>query len=54
MKLKLIERYSLSSILIIQCPDDKSFCPEETTCCQLNNNSYGCCPCNQASCCLDK
>ncbi len=34
--------------------DEKSFCPEDTTCCELTNSSYGCCPYPQASCCSDK
>ncbi|CAF1308822.1 unnamed protein product [Adineta steineri] len=42
------------SISTIQCPDEKSFCPEETTCCELTDGSYGCCPYLQASCCSDK
>ncbi|CAF3737356.1 unnamed protein product [Rotaria socialis] len=39
----------------ILCPDhEKSICPEETTCCELNDHSYGCCPYRQASCCSNK
>ncbi|CAF1332324.1 unnamed protein product [Adineta ricciae] len=47
----LVEQTSLSTI---QCPDKKSYCPEETTCCQLGDGSYGCCPYAEASCCSDK
>ncbi|CAF4904019.1 unnamed protein product [Rotaria sp. Silwood1] len=43
-----------STISTIQCPDGKSYCPEETTCCQLKDDTYGCCPYPQASCCSDK
>ena len=36
-----------------QCPDSKAVCPEATTCCQLNNNTFGCCPVENAVCCKD-
>ena len=26
------------------CPDQQSECPEETTCCELLDGSWGCCP----------
>uniref|UniRef100_A0A8C2JQX3 Granulins domain-containing protein n=1 Tax=Cyprinus carpio TaxID=7962 RepID=A0A8C2JQX3_CYPCA len=26
------------------CPDDIYTCPDDTTCCKLDNGSYGCCP----------
>ncbi|CAF1201630.1 unnamed protein product [Adineta ricciae] len=42
------------SLSTVQCPDEKSFCPEDTTCCELTDGSYGCCPYQQASCCSDK
>jgi len=51
---KLMMSHSLSSLSTIQCSDEKSFCPEDTTCCELTNSSYGCCPYRQASCCSDK
>lgn len=34
--------------------DDKSVCPEETTCCEMKDGSYGCCPYKDGSCCEDK
>lgn len=27
-----------------KCPDHKSECPSETTCCQMQSGLYGCCP----------
>uniref|UniRef100_A0A914VV84 Granulins domain-containing protein n=1 Tax=Plectus sambesii TaxID=2011161 RepID=A0A914VV84_9BILA len=35
------------------CPDHKSQCPTDTTCCLLDNESYGCCPLPNAVCCDD-
>ncbi|KAA0704514.1 Granulins Proepithelin [Triplophysa tibetana] len=35
------------------CPDQFSTCPDDTTCCQLVNGSYGCCPMPKAVCCSD-
>ncbi|XP_029977512.1 granulin b isoform X2 [Sphaeramia orbicularis] len=37
----------------IQCPDKTSFCPDQTTCCQMSNGTYGCCPMPEAVCCED-
>lgn len=31
-------------VLTVECPDQKSACPDQTTCCHLTNDSYGCCP----------
>ncbi len=42
------------SSFLFEFQDEKSFCPEETTCCELINGQYGCCPYPQASCCSDK
>nr|CBN81736.1 Granulins [Dicentrarchus labrax] len=36
------------------CPDQASECPDETTCCQLLDGSWGCCPLVKAVCCEDK
>ncbi|CAF1075057.1 unnamed protein product, partial [Didymodactylos carnosus] len=38
----------------VQCPDEKSFCPDDTTCCILKEGGYGCCPFGSATCCADK
>ncbi|XP_067412373.1 progranulin [Emydura macquarii macquarii] len=38
----------------IICPDQKSACPDGTTCCQLPNSQYGCCPLQNAVCCSDR
>ncbi|XP_027011582.2 granulin b isoform X2 [Tachysurus fulvidraco] len=35
------------------CPDKVSTCPDDTTCCKLENGSYGCCPMPNAVCCED-
>ncbi|XP_047234054.1 granulin b isoform X1 [Girardinichthys multiradiatus] len=37
----------------VECPDKKSFCPDLTTCCQMTNGSFGCCPMPNAVCCSD-
>ncbi|KAM4524352.1 granulin b isoform 1-T2 [Odontesthes bonariensis] len=36
------------------CPDQESECPDDTTCCQLPDGSWGCCPLPKAVCCEDK
>ncbi|XP_037133247.1 granulin b isoform X1 [Syngnathus acus] len=36
------------------CPDGQSECPDATTCCQLLDGSWGCCPLAKAVCCADK
>ncbi|TKS89394.1 Granulins Proepithelin [Collichthys lucidus] len=38
----------------VQCPDKKSSCPDETTCCMMTNGTYGCCPMPDAVCCSDR
>lgn len=38
----------------ITCPDEVSECPDDTTCCQLLDDSWGCCPLAKAVCCEDK
>ncbi|XP_060776980.1 granulin b isoform X2 [Neoarius graeffei] len=37
----------------VTCPDKVSMCPDDTTCCKLENGSYGCCPMPNAVCCED-
>ena len=39
---------------IIVCPDRKSFCHAEHTCCQTKDGKYACCPFKRAVCCDDK
>ena len=44
------------AIEIIQsstCADDKTICPDGTTCCKSNQGLYGCCPAPNAVCCKD-
>ncbi|XP_024140576.1 granulin b [Oryzias melastigma] len=36
------------------CPDQESECPDDTTCCQLPDGSWGCCPFPKAVCCEDE
>ncbi|KAI5620383.1 granulins isoform X1, partial [Silurus asotus] len=38
----------------IECPDGESECPDGTTCCQMPDGSWGCCPMPNAVCCEDK
>uniref|UniRef100_A0A3Q3VYW6 Granulins domain-containing protein n=1 Tax=Mola mola TaxID=94237 RepID=A0A3Q3VYW6_MOLML len=38
----------------IICSDQRSECPDETTCCELLDGSWGCCPLAKAVCCEDK
>ncbi|XP_010864960.4 granulin b isoform X1 [Esox lucius] len=38
----------------VECPDKLSSCPEDSTCCVLEDGSYGCCPMPNAVCCSDK
>ena len=33
--------------------DGKSVCPEDSTCCQLMDQSFGCCPFQDGNCCSD-
>ncbi|XP_059180890.1 granulin b [Centropristis striata] len=44
----------LERVKAIICPDGESECPDETTCCQLRDASWGCCPLEKAVCCEDK
>ena len=37
----------------VVCPDNLSECPADTTCCQLDDGQYGCCPIPNALCCTD-
>ncbi|XP_054622865.1 granulin b [Dunckerocampus dactyliophorus] len=38
----------------VMCPDQQSECPDTTTCCQLPDGAWGCCPLAKAVCCEDK
>ncbi|ESP03183.1 hypothetical protein LOTGIDRAFT_81959, partial [Lottia gigantea] len=37
----------------VMCPDGRSQCPNDNTCCKLNTGNYGCCPLPDAVCCSD-
>lgn len=38
---------------VILCPDRHSECPNDSTCCELPDGKYGCCPMPNAICCSD-
>ncbi|MGH0178535.1 UNVERIFIED_CONTAM: hypothetical protein FKN15_077678 [Acipenser sinensis] len=44
----------VSIVDAVICPDKESECPDETTCCELPDGSWGCCPMVKAVCCDDK
>uniref|UniRef100_A0A914E253 Granulins domain-containing protein n=1 Tax=Acrobeloides nanus TaxID=290746 RepID=A0A914E253_9BILA len=37
----------------ITCADQRSKCPDHTTCCEMDKGVYGCCPVEDAVCCED-
>ncbi|EDL34132.1 granulin, isoform CRA_d [Mus musculus] len=37
----------------VVCPDAKTQCPDDSTCCELPTGKYGCCPMPNAICCSD-
>ncbi|XP_072311978.1 granulin b [Eucyclogobius newberryi] len=42
------------TVKAVICPDMVSECPDDTTCCELPDGSWGCCPMVKAVCCSDK
>ncbi|XP_071967349.1 progranulin isoform X1 [Engystomops pustulosus] len=42
-----------SNLSAIICPDGTSECPNDATCCQMSDQTWGCCPIPQATCCTD-
>lgn len=42
------------TVKAVLCPDKESECPDDTTCCQLPDTTWGCCPLAKAVCCEDK
>uniref|UniRef100_A0A3Q2P8Z2 Granulin b n=1 Tax=Fundulus heteroclitus TaxID=8078 RepID=A0A3Q2P8Z2_FUNHE len=44
----------MGGLKAVMCPDHESECPDDTTCCQLYDSSWGCCPLPKAVCCEDK
>ena len=51
---KELPRVRDNSPLNVMCPDHKSECPNENTCCQSGGSGYNCCPTPNAVCCEDK
>lgn len=47
---KTVERNEFNEVL---CPDKSSKCPDGSTCCLLEQGTYGCCPVPNAVCCPD-
>ena len=37
----------------VPCPDGRSECPDQNTCCKLQSGDFGCCPLVYAVCCSD-
>ncbi|KAM5272781.1 progranulin [Ctenodactylus gundi] len=37
----------------VVCPDARSQCPDDSTCCKMPSGKYGCCPMPSAICCSD-
>ncbi|KAG7335498.1 hypothetical protein KOW79_000191 [Hemibagrus wyckioides] len=55
--LKWVRRVDAKQITLPQavvCPDQESECPDDTTCCQMPDGTWGCCPMPNAVCCEDK
>ncbi|XP_077359452.1 granulin b isoform X2 [Festucalex cinctus] len=50
---KLPARPRASAPSTVDCPDKRSTCPDESTCCKLSSGDYGCCPMHDATCCSD-
>uniref|UniRef100_A0A4W5QDZ4 Granulin b n=1 Tax=Hucho hucho TaxID=62062 RepID=A0A4W5QDZ4_9TELE len=51
---RLIGPLMLEGVKAVICPDGEAECPDDTTCCQLPDGSWGCCPLANAVCCEDK
>nr|CBN81737.1 Granulins [Dicentrarchus labrax] len=51
---KCVNKTLGDKVKAVICPDQASECPDETTCCQLLDGSWGCCPLVKAVCCEDK
>ncbi|CAH8602860.1 unnamed protein product [Heterobilharzia americana] len=55
---ELLRKHELQSIVEILghhvCPDHQSMCPDDNTCCQLLDKSWGCCPLKDGICCADR
>ncbi|XP_051543149.1 progranulin-like [Myxocyprinus asiaticus] len=47
-----VERVAITQQAVV-CPDQVSECRNDTTCCQMPDGSWGCCPMKNAVCCED-
>lgn len=50
---KEIRHFFNSKFDLIRCQNGENICPEEMTCCQTTNGTFGCCPFRQGTCCQD-
>ncbi|KAL0984194.1 hypothetical protein UPYG_G00138350 [Umbra pygmaea] len=44
----------VEGVKAVICPDGVAECPDDSTCCELPDGSWGCCPLPKAVCCEDK
>ncbi|KAM9831231.1 granulin b [Neosynchiropus ocellatus] len=49
-----LDRELSEAVKAVICPDLQSECPDDATCCQLPDHSWGCCPLIKAVCCKDR
>ena len=45
---------AIEMIQSVTCPDDKTVCPDGTTCCKRYDGGYFCCPTPDGVCCEDR
>ena len=51
--MEYVETPMEDAIQSVPCPDDKTICPDGTTCCKLHDESYHCCHLSNGVCCKD-
>ncbi|XP_030626136.1 granulin b [Chanos chanos] len=47
-------KQATEQVKAVVCPDGESECPDDTTCCEMPDGNWGCCPMVKAVCCDDK